>query len=130
MPDILNIIRNPWLDDGACFELIAAVPEIVFKDSRDGWVLHYLADIVCNMIAGDFAEANALKVQDGLSDQALYEMTMQVSQDVAERLLRGGKFIVNMIERVYPDEFFGNYVITGAQLLKSGDLVIQYRRSP
>ena len=106
------------------------MPEIIFKDCRDDWILHYLADIVCGLISGDIAESKAHLAESGMDDHAVYELSAGVSQDIAERLLRGGKYIVDLIEKTYPEEFYLQYSIVGARLLPTGDTMIQYRRHP
>ena len=128
MPDILNIVRNEWLDDGAVFELIAAVPEIMEKDPRDPHILHHLADLIYSLIAGDVYEAQSNAIEGGMDDGTGYEFTMKLCQDIAERLQRGGEMVTRLILRAYSDEFFEQYEIIGASLLPTGDLAIKYRR--
>lgn len=128
MPDILNIVRNEWLDDGATFELIAAMPEIMEKDPRDPHILHHLADLIYGLIAGDVCESQANVIEGGMDDSAGYEYTLRICQDLADRLQRGGEMITRLILRAYSDDFFERHEIIGASLLPTGDLAVKYRR--
>lgn len=128
MPDILNIVRNEWLDDGATFELIAAMPEITEKDPRDPHILHHLADLIYELIAGDVSESQSHAIEGGMDDNTEYEHTLKICQDLADRLQRGGEMITRLILRAYSDDFFEKHEIIGASLLPTGDLAVKYRR--
>lgn len=127
MPNVLAIVRNDWLDDGATFEIIGSVPEILEKDPRDPHVMHYVADIIYGLIDGDVCESLPKEVLESMDSHAQYEYVLAIAQDLAERFIRGGKLIIDMIIRAYDDDFFLSHVIVGTKLLDNGDLMIKYR---
>lgn len=124
MPDILNIVRNEWLDDDTTFEVIASLLE--FEPDHPQLAL---CEVLENLISGNIIDSLIADGSDsGVEGQMAYERALAICDEVAGKLVRGSKYILPLIIRSLSYEFFNDYTTNAAKLLPNGDLCIQYRR--
>lgn len=129
MPNILNIVRNEWLDDNTTFEFIAGLPEMDDCLGPDPHLLMYVTDALENLVSGNIIDAYLHGLGDeGLSGQNAYDHAREICTKLAEQFIRGGEVIQAMIRAAWPDDFFSQYTTTEAILLPNGDLGVKYRR--
>jgi len=124
MPDILNIVRNEWLDDDTTFEVIASMIE--FEPDHPQLAI---CEVLENLISGNIIDAHLNGSSDtGIEGQMAYERALVICDEIAGKLVRGSKYILPLINCALSFDFFNDYTTQAAKLLPNGDLCIQYRR--
>lgn len=129
MPTLLDIVRNEWLDDDTTFEVISSLPEMDDCLGPDPHITHYVADVLENLVSGNIMDAYLNGLGDeGLEGAAAYGHSRKICEELAEKLVRGGMPIDEMIRNSVPDDFYLDYTTIEAKLLPNGDLGVRYRR--